>query len=184
MADEQRSEEEAIAEISKILQNVKDSGAIPRILAWATGKFVDPNSPQAQLITTGMGGGKVRRGAGTRGKSGKGSKKRALSIDKDLNLRPDSADSLEAFVDKKRPTSNIVKNVVCVYYLEKHLNMEKVTANQVLTCYKSLSWRVPADIANTLQQAGSKGWLDTSDSENILLTTLGENLVEHDLPKS
>jgi hypothetical protein len=33
-----------------------------------------------------------------------------------------------------------------------------------------------------LHQAGTSGWLDTSDSEDIKITSSGENLVEHDLP--
>ncbi len=34
-----------------------------------------------------------------------------------------------------------------------------------------------------MHQAGSAGWLDTADSEEIKLTSMGENLIEHELPK-
>jgi hypothetical protein len=46
-----------------------------------------------------------------------------------------------------------------------------------------MKWRVPADLANTLQYTASKdGWLDTKKMDDIKVTTIGENVVEHDLP--
>jgi hypothetical protein len=59
-----------------------------------------------------------------------------------------------------------------------------VTVSAVYTFFKTLNWPLPADLKNALQQAGSAGWLDTADAENIKLTSTGENLVEHSLPPS
>ena len=63
-------------------------------------------------------------------------------------------------------------------------DLNPVTADHIYTAFKGLAWRVPSDLVNTLQQAGSKGWLDTANSADIKVTPMGENLVEHDLPKS
>jgi len=108
--------------------------------------------------------------------------KTIISMDKSLNLSPPDTVSAVQFATEKSPTTVLQKCVVAVYYLRDTIKMEKVTAQAVFTFFKHLSWPVPADLKNTLQQAGSVGWLDTSDSENIKLTSLGENLVEYDLP--
>lgn len=108
--------------------------------------------------------------------------KTILSMDKNLNLNPAGKPSAAQFAAGKSPTNVKEKCVVAAYYLRDVLAVEKVTAQGVLTFFKHLSWPVPADLKNTLQQAGSAGWLDTSDSEDIKITSSGENLVEHDLP--
>jgi hypothetical protein len=114
----------------------------------------------------------------------KGSKKikTIMSMDKSLNLSPPDKVSAVQFATEKSPTNLMQKCVVAVHYLRDIIEMEKVTARAVFTFFKHLNWPAPADIKNTLQQAGTAGWLDTADSEDIKLTSLGENLVEHDLP--
>ena len=67
--------------------------------------------------------------------------------------------------------------------LRDELELANVTLSGVYTFFNSLSWPVPADLKNVLQQAGTEGWLDTADSEDIKITSLGENLVEYELPK-
>lgn len=103
-------------------------------------------------------------------------------MDKSLNLIPSGKQSAVQFGGDKAPTNVIQKCVVAVYYLRDILEMDKVTVEAVFTFFKTLSWPVPADLKNTLQQAGTHGFLDTSDSQHIKMTSLGENLVEHDLP--
>jgi hypothetical protein len=117
-------------------------------------------------------------------KTSKASKKSKtiISMDKNLNLSPSGKKSAAQFAAEKSPTNVKEKCVVAVYYLRDIIEMEKVTAQAVFTYFKHLQWPVPADLKNTLQQAGTEGWLDTADSEDIKLTSLGENLVEHNLP--
>jgi hypothetical protein len=86
------------------------------------------------------------------------------------------------FATEKSPTNLMQKCVVAVHYLRDTIEMEKVTTQAVFTFFKHLSWPVPADLKNTLQQAGTAGWLDTANSQDIKLTSLGENLIEHNLP--
>jgi hypothetical protein len=108
--------------------------------------------------------------------------KTIIAMDKSLNLNPTGKASAVQFAEEKSPTNVREKCVVAVYYLRDSIEMEKVTAQAVFTYFKYLQWPVPADLKNTLQQAGTAGWLDTADSEDIKLTSLGENLVEYDLP--
>jgi hypothetical protein len=114
----------------------------------------------------------------------KGSKKAKtiISMDKNLNLSPPSKVSAVQFANEKSPTNVMQKCVVAVYYLRETIELEKVSAQAVFTFFKHLSWPVPADLRNTLAQAGTAGWLDTANSNDIKLTSLGENLVEHNLP--
>ncbi len=105
-------------------------------------------------------------------------------MDKSLNLTPSGKPSANDFVAAKSPTNVMQKAVVAAYYLRETIGMSKVTLEAVLTVFKHVGWIVPADLKNTLQQAGTQGWLDTADSQDIKLTSSGENLVEHSLPKA
>lgn len=114
----------------------------------------------------------------------KGSKKAKsiISMDKSLNLSPGGKKSAATFAGEKAPQNVLQKAVVAAYYLRDVLEVEAVTAQGVFTFFKTLNWPVPSDMKNTLQQAGTKGWLDTKESEDIKITSMGENLVEHSLP--
>jgi hypothetical protein len=59
--------------------------------------------------------------------------------------------------------------------------MDAVTVGHVYTFFKELNWPTPSDLVNTLQQAGTEGWLDTADAEDLKVTTRGENLIDHQL---
>jgi uncharacterized protein YdeI (YjbR/CyaY-like superfamily) len=108
--------------------------------------------------------------------------KTVISMDKSLNLSPKGKDSAVQFANAKSPSNVMQKCVVAIYYLRDVIEMEKVTAQAVFTFFKTVQWPVPADLKNTLQQAGTAGWLDTANSEDIKLTSAGENLIEHTLP--
>ena len=110
-------------------------------------------------------------------------RKTSFSIVNDLNLRPKNKQNLKDFAAEKGPASHIDKCTVSVYYLINTADIEEVTMDHVFTCYKHMSWRLPSDLSNMLAQAGTQGYLDVTDRTNIRLTTHGENLVEHDLPK-
>jgi len=103
-------------------------------------------------------------------------------MDKSLNLSPGGKKSAATFAGEKAPQNVLQKAVVAAYYLRDVLEVEAVTAQGVFTFFKTLNWPVPSDMKNTLQQAGTKGWLDTKESEDIKITSMGENLVEHSLP--
>lgn len=166
-------ETDAIKAIDKILLGIENSAARDRILLWAWDKFSSKSKP-VQLQTPTQ---------KTKSKSQLSTSR--PSIVKDLNLRPSDKKSFKDFVAEKKPTSNDMKNTVIVFYLHRYLSIQKVSFNHVYTCYKEADWRIPADIANSLRQTYSRrGWIDPSDKDDIQLTALGENLVEHDLPKT
>jgi hypothetical protein len=68
--------------------------------------------------------------------------------------------------------------------LKTELGVSNVTLSHVFTCFKDAHWRVPPDLANALAlTAHRKGWVDTRDTDDLSVTTHGENLIEHDLPR-
>lgn len=178
------SEVKAIEAVDSALGGL-DPAARARVLLWAQQKYgvatkaaiPQHEDPQLQTPT------RSKRGA-AKTKTPKASKKAktTISMDKTLNLKPSGKISAEAFAAQKMPTNAREKCVVAVYYLRDVIEMEKVTAQAVLTYFKHLHWPVPSNLKNMLAQAGSAGWLDTADSDDLKVTSSGENLVEHDLP--
>lgn len=181
------SETDAIKAFDDALGGLDDPAARNRVLRWAWEKYSTkplpkPEDDEAQdssnNATT------KKKTTPRKPASSKGAKtKTSLSIVKDLNLKPKGKKSFDDFVDEKKPKSNQQKCTLSVYYLRHELELPKVSSAHVFTCFKHMKWRVPADLPNTLQYTASKdGWLDTKKMDDIKVTTIGENVVEHDLP--
>ena len=107
------------------------------------------------------------------------------SIVKDLNLRPEGKKSLKEIFEQKSPESNIDKNTVFVYYLQEVLGLQGITLDHIYTCYMETKQRIPGNLRQSIFDTASSryGYLDTKDVKNIKLSTQGQNLVIHDLPR-
>ncbi len=114
------------------------------------------------------------------------SKSNTFSIIKDLNLKPKDKKTLRDFYQEKSPLSNIESNAVFVYYLEKVLNLTGITIDHIFSCYKEVNLRTPMNLRQSIFDTASSryGYLDTSNMQDIKVIVRGENLVEHDLPRS
>lgn len=193
---DQRSEIEVLGVLDEALSNVTDAAARKRILSWVLDKYgqdVDRNplgvsaaqrTPEHIHAAPESEPAKAKR---KRGKSTATTRKPrvTMQISKDLDLKPSEGSSFQQFVDEKRPGSHSDRCVVAAYYLSRVLNKDAVSLSDVFTCYKTMKWRTPADLRNTLSSIASKSRaLDTSNMDAIEVTTIGENLVEHDLPRS
>lgn len=171
--------------IDDALSKTDDAAIRTRILRWACAKYASGSAPDPDV-----GGGprskskrvKKKSKRVTKGKSRK--RKATASIDKDLNLQRKGKQAFAKFVEEKKPTSNLERCLLSVYYLLRIVDLDTCTASHVYTCFKDRKWRVPPVLPAALHETASRhGWLDTSNIGNICLTTLGENYVEHDLPK-
>ncbi len=110
--------------------------------------------------------------------------KRGLSAAKDLDLRPNGKQAFRDFVAEKDPSTINERNLAAVYYLEQTLGVSNIGATHVLTAYRECSWREPGNLAQSIRDtAARKGWLDSSDGNNLSTTPSGRNLVIHDLPR-
>lgn len=183
------SEIESLAAIDGALNRLDDPQARDRVLRWAWEKYSGepvprtPTETSTAETTTPPDQAPQKKAPRSKAASKKGAAKSTATIDKNLNLRPRGKKSLDDFVGEKMPKTNWEKCVVSVFYMKNEIAVEQVGLAQVYTCYKHMSWRVPKDLANTLRSTAShKGWLDTKKQDDIKLTVMGENCVEHDLP--
>lgn len=112
------------------------------------------------------------------------SKARQPGVVNDLNLRPKGKQSFVDFAGEKKPRGHFEQQVVILYWLRHTGGMSAgITLDHVNTCYTAAGWRRPANFAaNMSLTAARKRWIDTSDMSNIVLTTLGEDEVKHNLP--
>lgn len=173
----QSSEGDAFKKVDEALSAL-EKDAQQRLLEWANSKF------GASITAKEKYNGRVTVDKPARNKSGSPTKKNKVVMKqiKDLDLRPKGKTSAIDFVNEKTPTNQKHKCVVATYYFANVLELEAVTTSHVLTFFKEVNWAVPADLANAMQQAGSEGWLDTKNAEDVKVTLRGENLVEHQLP--
>jgi hypothetical protein len=159
-------------------------------MSWAWKKFVSTHIPAASDETDGhthpaKGTKRKAKGSSKANSKTKNKVKMPLSMARDLNLKPKGKKSFDDFVDEKKPNSIYEKSTVAAYYLKHELGLPAISASHIFTCFKHMKWRVPADLLNSLAYTASQyGWLDTGDRENINVSTMGENLIEHDLPRT
>lgn len=186
------SEIDALKAVDEALGTI-DKDAQIRVLSWANSKYLagtpapiiqagsSVHEEPAHVVRSSGKSKKKTAVAKPKAKSAKKSKTIYKQV-KELNLRPAGKKSAKDFVAEKNPTNQKQKCVVALYYLLHILEMEKAGIDHIYTLFKDSSWPVPADLPNTLHQAGSEGWLDTADATNIKITPKGENIVEHELP--
>jgi hypothetical protein len=112
-------------------------------------------------------------------------RKLAPSLDRSLDLHPNGRASLNEFHKEKAPKSQDEHNVVFVHYLKNIANVEAVTVDQIYTSYREVNARIPSNLRNSLAlTSAKKGWIDSSDMENLSVTPRGENVVNIELPHS
>lgn len=177
------SEGDALKAIDDALSGLDDPARI-RVIEWANSKFLGKKPANLLIETPEHTADPAPRRAAKKAKPRAGKKaKITVKQIKNLDLRPDGKKSARSFIGEKNPTNLVEKCTVAVYYLGAELGLEKISADHVYTVFKDAGWPAPTDFLNTLQQAGTKGWLDSANADDLKVTPLGENLIEHDLPK-
>ena len=107
-----------------------------------------------------------------------------LKLVPDLNFRPDGKQALKEFVDEKSPKKDLEAALVLVYYMQHFMGLAKIGPAHVMTAYKEVGKRIPADVAQTIRNVkNSKMWLTFTDIEDVRTTTQGDNVVEHEMGK-
>lgn len=102
----------------------------------------------------------------------------------DLVFVPDGQPALKVFFAEKSPTNDMEQVLVFGYYLQHTLGLQEFGPSHLLAAYKHVVKPVPADLRQTIRNAKKKPWLSFTDIEHARLTTEGENVVEHDLPRA
>ena len=117
-------------------------------------------------------------------KGGSHSSKESYQMNKDLNLLPNDRETFQQFYEKKEPKTGIEVNTVAVYYLEKVLEKQEITIEDIYTCYKNVNARIPKALKQSLNDTSSSkyGYINAVNNY-YTVSTVGENFVEFDLPK-
>ncbi len=101
----------------------------------------------------------------------------------DYDFHPPGKESLKAFFDKCKATSNLEYNLVFIYWLQNVVGESKITINHVYSCYRHLNIPIPVFPQTLLDTRKRKGWIDTSDTTNLRVVREGVNFLEHDMLK-
>lgn len=115
---------------------------------------------------------------------GKSSSLPSYTLVKDLNFYPSGKESLKNFYNQYNVTTSSKVILIIVYYLEKYLQVSNIGINTIYTCYKEIGLPVP-DIHSALGNISRRDqYVDTSDRNNLKITILGENQIEHKMKKN
>lgn len=126
-----------------------------------------------------------KRGEGTKTERNAG-----ISPVADLNFVPKDKAALKAFFAEKAPATDMEQVLVVGYYLKHTLDIATFGPGHIFAGFKHVNKPIPVDLRQTMRNmkpmVGSKqgkGWLNFTDVEAARLTTEGENVVEHELPR-
>jgi hypothetical protein len=128
-----------------------------------------------------------RRATGERKSTASTRRDRTPVLVKELDLAAkDTQVGLKDFLKRyKKLTSALDLNALFVYYLSREAAVDPITMDHVYTCYKHVGARVPKFLTQSLwDTARRKGTIDSTSLDDVKLTTVGENWVEHDLEKA
>lgn len=96
---------------------------------------------------------------------------------------PDEENSIFAYLERYKPTSNIEKNTVFVKYLQDIHPHTKITLNHIYTCYSNSGQKpagaLYASVTDTGKASKGYGFIDTSNVDNIRLVQKGEVLLHN-----
>jgi hypothetical protein len=132
-------------------------------------------------------------GAKPRGKPGTAKKKKPVSrVPESYNVLPDldlagkdNIPSLKDFYKNKNPGNAMESNAVFIYYLKRLRKINKIGINHVYSCYKNVEAKAPKALYQSLADTRkAKGWIITTNMDDIGIGIGGENFVELELPKT
>jgi hypothetical protein len=145
-----------------------------------THDHVPPKEHQV-AITTGK-----QKASGTQPKAKKKSSNQSPSLVKELDLSGNGkCERLKDFYNHYEAKTNFEKNLIFVYYLQEKLGLTGISVDHVFSCYRDVPGiKSPEALRQSLVDTSNRrGWVDTSNTEDIKVTIGGVNYLEHDLPK-
>ena len=104
-----------------------------------------------------------------------------------LNLKGgENFPQLSNFYKDKAPENSQEKITVFAYYITKYLSISEILPGHIISCYNELNERKSLNIPQMFSNIKhSKGWIASGDTPGaVKITVAGQNLVEHDLPKT
>lgn len=105
------------------------------------------------------------------------------TINTSLDLNPIGKQSLKDFFTPLKSKNHSEHILVIVYYLEKLTNENMININSLYTAYKHLALKVPNFVKTFANIKKRNGYIDTTNYNNLKVTRIGENYLEHGLKK-
>ena len=122
---------------------------------------------------------------GEKSKAKVSKKSGTYSLNKEINLYTEGRKpSLEDFFKDYNANSNQPRFLLITHYLKEIKEIPKVGVDEIYTCLKKLGVKIPNIEQGLRDTASRKGWLDSSSSDDILITVAGENAIAHELKKA
>ena len=101
-------------------------------------------------------------------------------LDKDIDTS-----GLAAYYSRFEPRNHSEKILVFLRFLTDELGIESPNTNQVFTCYRKVSERLPRAFQQAFRTANSRhGYIEYRSPADIAVTTAGMNHFDHDLKRS
>lgn len=114
-------------------------------------------------------------------KRNKSSSAKSYSLITSLNLLSGGSESLRDYFAKFETRTNFDYNIVILNYLKNILQEDNVGVNHIYTCYKHLGLKIPNIKQSLHDTKNRKGWIETSDSNDLTVTVAGENYLDHEI---
>ncbi|MCG2798015.1 MAG: hypothetical protein L6367_05680 [Cellulomonas sp.] len=181
--------DERLDQLDRALRVVKTVESNPelqtRALDWLLGGVpaaaAHAPAPHPPTNETPAGGGLNEKSK--RARSSGSSKATSFTQDKTLEIAPKGKTPWADFVAAKSPQNNDEKNTAAVYWLLEEAGRATAGISQMVTLFIAAKWVLPRDPKNSAQTAGSHGLLDTSNADDIKLTSQGIALVINGMPR-
>ncbi|MDF2691419.1 MAG: 3-hydroxydecanoyl-ACP dehydratase [Gammaproteobacteria bacterium] len=114
--------------------------------------------------------------------TGKVLKKPSYHLIKTLNTGiPGSGNSVQDYLEKYKPSSNLDRNVVFTKYLTTEHPDQKVNLDAIFTCYMNTGVAPPGSLYQSVADTSKSkyGYLDAADMQDIKIVYKGEVLLQN-----
>lgn len=95
-----------------------------------------------------------------------------------FDFNPTGKPSLKEFIVRYNPKTNLERNLVFIQYLQTVTETSDVNVNHVFSCYRHLNEKLPMFPSTLTDTKKLKGWIETSDMNNLIVVRAGWNYLQ------
>jgi hypothetical protein len=92
-----------------------------------------------------------------------------------FDFNPTGKPSLKEFVVRYNPKTNLERNLVFIQFLQTITETPDINVNHVFSCYRHLNEKLPLFPSTLTDTKKLKGWIETSDLNNLSVVRAGWN---------
>ena len=125
----------------------------------------------------------IKSSKSTKSSKGKTTQTKGQQYLTEFDFRPVNKESLKDFYSKYDSKTNFERNLVFIYYFQEVIKLNGITMNHIYSCYRHLTLKIPVFPQTLIDTKKNKGWIETSDTDNLKVTREGLNYIEHEFAK-